>query len=102
MNQQDMMIAQQMLSSGRSGNGPYSFVMAFICVSAFAAAPLILIAKVFKILCDKKSKRVSAKRNPYESLRRTGSLGVYSRYTSVKYSLPKPPRFDGLPVRRYN
>lgn len=102
MNQQDMMIAQQMLSTGKSNDGFYAFVIVFLAVSAFAAVPIILAVKVLKAILGKNDKPTVVKRNPYESLRRPGSLGVYSRYTAVTYSLPKPPRFDGLPMNRYN
>ena len=102
MNNQDMMIAQQMLSDGKSKGGFYLFVIATVASVALAAVPIILAAKVIKAIFGQSDKPEAIKCNPYESLRHTGSLGVYSRYTSVTYSLPKPPRFDGLPGSRYN
>ena len=101
MNQQDMMIAQQMLSTSKSTDGVYAFVMVFLVVIAAAAAPIVLVVKIARAIF-RKEKLAVVKRNPYESLRHTGSLGVYSRYTAVTYSLPKPPKFDGLPMSRYN
>lgn len=102
MNQQDMMIAQQMLSSGKSDDGPYAFVMAFLAVSALAAVPIVLVVKAVKAIFGKSDGPTAVRCNPYESLRHTGSQGVYCRYTSVTYSLPKPPRFDVFPGSRYN
>ena len=102
MNLQDMMIAQQMLSDGKSKGGFHLFIMGIVACSALAAVPVILVAKTAKAIFIKSDKSAVIKRNPYESLRHTGSLGVYSRYTSVTYSLPKTPRFDGLPGSRYN
>jgi len=97
-----MMVAQQMLSTSKSDDGLYAFAMVFLAISAFAAVPMVLAAKAIKAVFSKSDKPTVVRCNPYESLRHTGSQGVYCRYTSVTYSLPKPPRFDGLPGSRYN
>ena len=96
-----MMIAQQTLSTSKSTDGVYAFVMVFLVVIAVAAAPIVLVVKIARAI-SREGKPAVIKRNPYESLRHTGSQGVYCRYTAVTYSLPKPPRFDGLPMNRYN
>jgi len=95
------MIAQQRLSTEIPNSGIFGVILSFGVVSLAYASPFVLLYKLVRHFISQQKRQV-IKRNPYESLRHTGSLGVYSRYTSVTYSLPKPPRFDGLPGSRYN